>query len=149
MFAAGQIEVLRGRVALEKKKAASVMRLLGGLRGGYRNDRALGVLAGRSVCCSCLLQRPGHGRVVFPADLSADRRIQFASAHFPTLPYRVDQRMQLLARILEFRGWYAAEWLGAILRLVVAANEVATRIAAPKRQAAQIGAMRIDFTAIG
>lgn len=56
--------------------------------------------------------------------------------------------MNVLSRVLD--GWcrYTAEWLSAVLRLVVTANVVAAVIAFPEWQRSQVWAMWIYLSAI-
>ena len=109
---------------------------------------ALSVFAGSAVRLPRFFKRARLCGVVLPPQFAPNRCVQFASAHLPTLPYRVNQRVQPLPGLFKLGSGYAAKRPGAVFGLVVAPNKVPARIAAPEWQASQVGPVRVNLAAV-
>lgn len=107
-----------------------------------------GEFSGHPVGRPCFLYRPGLGGVEIPPQLPADGVIQFTPSHPARLPYRVDQRVQVLSGLFELGRRNAAERRRPVPGLVVASHEIAACVAAPERQVSEVGAVGVDLATV-
>jgi hypothetical protein len=75
--------------------------------------------------------------------------IQIAPGHAPGLPHRIDQRVNLLARVFDFWRWYAPQRMRPVFGLVMASNKVVAGVALPEREVGKVCPVRVNLFAIG